>query len=363
MDSEHYKLGLKEFVAIAIIVVGIALTDDTPSIVFEITKTAGWMQPLLSACMLIIPFLLLMKVILHFDTNDFSDIIKQILGKYLGTISLIILWMLLTIRLIIESSVYTNIIKTMFYPNTPAIIIYFTLIGMAGYIAYKGITNIGSVAWILLSSIKITLLIVFILGTMHGNIHFLLPLFGPGEAVVIKQSLSNTSLYIDLLFLCFVLPQMKSKADFPKGIWIALAILAIELAIAFTIFMIIFDYETIVLQNYPYMEILRFIHLGFLTNMESFFFPFWLMASFIRFGFYLYLQLYFIQKIFDIEHVKNIIPALVFFIVLIGMLPTSPQFTLFHMKEKIFYVASPILIFFPLLLWGTTWTKGEFKHE
>lgn len=362
MDASKYKIGLKEFIAVAIISMGIALSDDTPSIVYQQTKTAGWMQPIISMIILIIPTILLLRVIRHFDTNDFSQIIKQILGKYIGTFLLIALWILLTGRIILETSIYTNIIETMFYPNTPKVVIYTILIAVASYAAYKGMVHIGGVAWILLGSIKITLLIAFMLGAVHGNINFLLPIFGGGGAVVLKEGILNSAIYIDLLFLCFILPHVKSKVDFSKGIWISIIIITIELAVAFAIFMALFDYETIVLQNYPYMEILRFIHIGFLTNMESFFFPFWLMGSFIRFGFYFYLQLYFIREIFGIEDVKHIIPALGFFVILIGLIPSSPQYTLFDMKTFYFYIASPIFILFPVILWSIAWLKGEFKH-
>lgn len=363
MDTSAYKVGLKEFIAIAILSIGIALTDNMPTIIFEQAENAGWMQPIISAIVLIVPLILLFKVIRHFDTNDFFHVIKEVLGKYIGTVALVVLWVLLTIRLIIESSIYTNIIKTMFYPNTPTAVIYFILITIASYVAYKGIVHIGAVSWILLASIKITLIIVLTLGAMNGNFYFLTPFFGVGEITIVKKSIMNTSIYIDILFLCFILPKMKAKSDLPKGIWIAFTVIVIELAIAFAIFMIVFDYETIILQNYPYMEILRFIHLGFLANMESFFFPFWLMASFIRFGFYLYLHLYFVQKVFHIKDVQKLIPALIFFIVLIGIIPENPQFTLFHIKETMMHIASPILLLFPLLLWGTAWLKGEFKHE
>src|SRR5690625_6072848 len=116
---------------------------------------------------------------------------------------------------------------------------------------------------------------------------------------------------------------MTLKVIFSKVIRTAFLIITIQLVMAFPIFIALFDYQSVILLNYPYMEILRFIHIGFLTNMEAFFFPFWLMGTFIRFGFYLYLQLYFIKKLFHIEEVKNLISALSFFRILLGLLPSS----------------------------------------
>ena len=362
MDESNYKLGLKEFISIAIITVGIALSDDTPSIVFQQTKTAGWMQPFFSALFLIIPLILLLKIIRHFDTDDFCLMLKQILGKHTGTIVIVFLLLLLSIRIIIESAIYTDIIKTMFYPNTPATVIYFTLLLIASYVAYKGIVHIGSVAWLLLAVIKISLVIALALGMIHGNLQFLLPIFGSGKGIVIKEGFLKTSIYIDLFFLCFILPYMKSKTDFSKGIWTAFIIITIELVMAFAIFIALFDYQSVILLNYPYLEILRFIHIGFLTNMEAFFFPFWLMGTFIRFGFYLYLQLYFIKKLFHIDEVKHLIPALAFFTMLLGLLPSSPQYNLFDIKTYFLHFASPILIAFPILLWIISWIRGVFKH-
>ncbi|MBO1003592.1 GerAB/ArcD/ProY family transporter [Pseudogracilibacillus auburnensis] len=361
MDKANYKIGTKEFVATMLLIIGISVSDDTSAILFQTMKNTAWMQPILSAIIIIIPLILLIKVVNVYKDKDMSEIIIHLFGKYIGSFTLFALWVLLTIRIIIESAIYTNIIETMFYSKTPPIVIYIFLMVVCGYIAIKGAVHITSIAWVVLPAIKISFLTSLLLTIGYGNLNFLFPILGPGEKVIMKESFLKASIYIDFLFLCFLLPYLKNRNVFQKASRIALPILIVELAIAFIIFLIFFDYSAAKLQNFPYHEILRYIHVGFLTNMESFFFPFWLMATFVRFSIYIYINLHIVRKVFKIERTEFLMPGLLALVILIGLIPDSPSFTLFNMKLHYFNILSPIFIVFPFLLWIVAYSKGDFK--
>lgn len=363
MEQANYQIGFKEYIAITLLIIGIAVSDDTSSIMYQSMQNTAWMQPLISALFTCFPLFFLIRINLHYKDLDFSQIIQHIVGKVLGTIILAILWIMLSIKIIIESSVYTNIIETMFLSKTPPVIIYIVLLSIAGYLAFKGIVYIASISWILLFLIKGTFFVSLTVAMSFGNIDFLFPFFGSGELNVIKESFLNTAIYFDFIFLAFLIPQLKQRKKFSKASWVALAILALEISFAFATYVLLFDYHSVALQNFPYQEILRFIQLGFLTNMESFFLPFWLMAVFIRFAIYIHISILLFEKTFKIKQGFHLIPCFITLFILIGLITATPSFSLFIYKTKMLHFYSIFFIGFPFILWLVALSKGDFRLE
>ena len=58
---ESRKLGMREYMAIAIIMVGAKATDSNPALVYSKVQNAAWMVPLLSAVIFFVGLFLLLK--------------------------------------------------------------------------------------------------------------------------------------------------------------------------------------------------------------------------------------------------------------------------------------------------------------
>lgn len=363
MEQANYQIGFKEYIAITMLMIGLAVSDDTSSIMYQSMQNTAWMQPLISALFTCFPLFFLIRINLHYKDLDFAEIIQHITGKVLGTIILAILWIMLSLKIIIESAMYTNIIQTMFLSKTPQVIIYLVLLSIAGYLAFKGIVFIASISWVLFFFIKGALVVSLTIAMSFGNINFLFPFFGPGELTVIKESFFNTAIYFDFIFLAFLIPQLKQRKQFSKASWVALALLAFEIAFAFATYILLFDYPGAALLNFPFQEILRFIQLGFLTNMESFFLPFWLMAVFIRFAVYIHISILLFEKIFKVKQGFHLIPCFITLFILIGLITATPAFDLFIYKTKMLHFYSFFFIGFPFILWLVALSKGDFRLE
>lgn len=363
MNPIKNKIGIKEYIAIAILLIGSKLADDTPSILYQSLLNASWMSPIISGIIAIFLFYLLIKVIQAHKDKNFLDIIGHLLGKHFGWIILCLLWFQLMWIIIIDSAIYTDIIRTMYFPNTPVLFIYSLLMVVSAYTSLKGLEQIGSVAWIALPYIKISLFFALILTIAHGEADFLFPLFGPGEWTVIREGSLKLSIFGDLIFLCILFPYITNIKDFKLGTYISLIILMIELSIAFMAYLFLFDYETVKLLNFPYHEIIRYISIGFITNLELLFVPFWLIAAFIRFGVYFYISTLLFSKIFKIDRVQYIIPPLTTIVIFLGLAFDSQPFTLFLLHKKQMHISTIAFICLPILLWIIAKIKGDFAHE
>ncbi|WP_449537058.1 GerAB/ArcD/ProY family transporter [Ferdinandcohnia sp. Marseille-Q9671] len=363
MEKSRGKIGIREYVAILLLVVGVKLTDDTPAILVDRLDSAYWLAPLIIGVLAVIPTYLLLKVITAYKNKNLHDVILHLFGKYVGTFLSCILLLSGLNALIFDSAIYVDIIGTMYFTRTPSLLIYIVLMAVCTYGAKKGLEHIGSVAWLVLSYIKISLLIALLLSLRESNTAFIFPIMGPGIIEVIKESTSHVSLFAEFFFIGLIAPYIVSQKAFKKGTWIALVIITLELSICFLVYLMVFDYEGLKMINYPYQELIRLIRVGFLTNIESFFFPFWIIATFIRFTYYLYSIAIFLGGICNIKSFEYLTPIIATIVVIIGMIPEAPTLTIFHIRDLVLQIISPMFLLIPCLMWLIAKLKGDLKHE
>jgi spore germination protein KB len=362
MEQSKQLIGIKEYIAIILLLISTKVTDDTPSILFEHMKNAGWMAPIINGLIAIIPIYLLIKVVSNYDNKNLAEVSDHLFGKIISFIILFILLAVSFLAVIVDTAIYTDIIGTMYFTKTPTIIIYGILMFVCAYGATRGFEQIGSVAWTVFPYLQVSLFFALILTIGEGNTAFLFPIMGSGAWEVIKESSLRLSIYADLLYLFFLYPYIKSKKVFKKGTWLALLFIVLNLSISLASYVFLFDYKTVMQLNYPYHEVIRTISLGFMINMEAFFLPFWLIASFVRFSIYLYVNALLFGHLFRIKHFEYLIPSLATLIVFLGMIPESPTFTIFDLREKLLLIATPLFFFLPCLIWVVAKLKGEFKR-
>lgn len=363
MEKSIGKIGIREYVAIILLVVGVKLSDDTPAILIEPLGSAYWMAPLINGILSFIPIYLMIKVIGLYKNKNLHDCILHLFGKYIGNFLSIALLLIGICALIVDSAVYVDIISTMYFTKTPTIMIYVVLMTASAYIAKKGLQHLGTISWLVLFYLLISLFVALLFSLQDSNGHFLFPIFGQGIGDVITESTSHVSIYADFFYLGLIAPYLVSAKAFKKGTFIGLGTVSILICFSFLIYLFVFDYEGLNMVNYPFHELIRLVRLGFLTNVETFFFPFWVIATFIRFAFYLYLISLFLGGICNIKNFEYLIPTIATITVIFGMAPEAPTFTIFTLRDTLLKIISPVFLLFPCLMWITAKFKGDFKHD
>ena len=144
------RLGIKEYIAIVIFMIGVKITEDTASILFGGVKNAAWMIPIISGGIFFIPFFLLLKTLSLFHGKNLFAVIQQLLGKYIGFIICLLIFLINSSAISFDSRTYANIIGTFYFTTTPQLVVYVILMFVCAYGAKKGLQHIGSVAWIVL---------------------------------------------------------------------------------------------------------------------------------------------------------------------------------------------------------------------
>ncbi len=360
--KQSEKIGIREYISIAILMIGTKTTENTPSSLYNDVQSAAWMIPLISSGFFLIPLFLLLKTFSVFQGKDLFAVVQRLLGKFFGFFVLLSIFIITSFAFSFDSRMSSDIIHTFYFRTTPLVVLYAIFIFVCVYGAKKGIQHIGSVSYIMVWYIIFSFVFAMILSIMDGNIQAIYPIFGSGIQDMIKSSISGTTLFADLVILTTIISNMSSTKDFTKGTWIAFILTTIHLSAAVFIFIFMFD-RSLEGLGYPFHTAIRYFSFGnFLTNVETLFLPIWLMATFVRFAALLYICVKIFAHIFRIKEADYLIPALATIYWLIGMIPETPLDVSLEFKAKVRLIAGPTFAAISLLLWTAALLKGEFKH-
>ena len=262
----------------------------------------------------------------------------------------------------IDSRTYADIIRNFYFYTTPVVVIYGVLMFVCAYGAKKGISHVASVSYIIVFYSIIAFFAVFLLSFHDSNIEAIFPIWGTGIGDVMKESVFRLNLYVELIICALLFPHLKSVKDFKRGTWWPLIALVLLISMATFVYICLFDHSLSTL-GYPYHSLIRYISFGtFLANIEIFFFPIWLLGSFIRFSVALYLGALMFGQLFKIKDYEYLIPAIATVYLLIGSIPETPMDVSIHIKPIIRNIVGPTYFILAILLWLVALLKGEFKH-
>src|SRR4051812_34897628 len=277
MKQQLGKLGIREYIAIIFLMIGAKATEDTPTALYKVVQSSAWMIPILTGVFFVIPLFLLLKTMSLFQGKNLFEVIQKLFGKYIGFIVCLMIFFITLFGVSFDTRTYTEIIGSLYFETTPRVIIYALLMFICVYGAKKGIGPIGSVAYLVVFYVIISLAITFLLSQQDSEIQAIFPIWGTGKLELLKESTLRFNLYSDFIIAALLIPYMKSNKDFQKGTWLSFIFVIIQLSISIFIYLCLLD-QTFGSTGYAFHTLIRYISFGkFLANIEIFFLPVWLM--------------------------------------------------------------------------------------
>lgn len=174
-------MGIREFASILFLLMGTKITDDTPTFLYSGAKNAAWISLLLISLATIIPTFLIVKVLSAHKGKNLHEINLLLFGKFLGNLLSLGLLSLGFSAIVLDSSVYVDIISTMYFTKTPNLAIFAVLMCVSAYGAKKGIEHIGSVAWLVFFYTKVTLIVALLFPSEREIRSCCFPFWDPGS--------------------------------------------------------------------------------------------------------------------------------------------------------------------------------------
>lgn len=363
MERVNYKTGIKELTSLIIILISIYSSDMTPVFLFPLGKNATWMFPILWGIMAILPISASLSLLKLYKNKGLIDIIYHLNGKYIGFIISFIVFLIFFISTMLNSRSYTDILSSLVLPNTPDIAIYLIIMGVSLFIAANGLQNIGRVCWILFYFIVVSFFVLFLLVVSELNVGFVFPIAGPGIDEVVKKGAQQFSIIGEIILLPVIYPLIKSYKEYKTAIKVGLVIGLGQLSLALILFVMAFDYINLQTMPYPFHELIRLTGIErFFANFDVYFIGIWLVASIIRFAFFIYITTATFVYTLRLKRIRPMLFTFTILIVVLGSLTSNPIETNVTIRKMMLLEYSWIFILaLPLVLWSIARLKGEYK--
>ncbi|MEN1966774.1 endospore germination permease [Lentibacillus sp. N15] len=237
-------------------------------VLLDITGRDAWISAILSAPAGFLFIVAIYRLRSKYPKQPVSDIFKQILGPFFGTIMMIIFIVYFLFLTIFSFSILVDFVYIAFFPETPriAILIWFLIFFI--YAALKSIKRIALTASVLTLIAAILGPLITFLSTPHKDWSQLLPIFEYGFSPTLFGALLLVNFWIELLFLlCVPVQYVREKGIFLY--WtIGIALNLIMILSTSTGVITIFGINSAGEFTYPALNILRVISFGFIDRFD-----------------------------------------------------------------------------------------------
>ncbi len=362
MFKKESRLRGREAFAMIILMIGVKISDTTPSLFAQYGANAFWLIPIVSLIVILPSIILLYYLLAKYKDKNLVELFEQILGKPLGKLMGIMLFIIFFLLTAIEGRSYTEQLKLLYFPDSPTPFIFFIFFIVAFYGAKRGLETLGSTSWTFLFYIKASATLLVILIFREAIFNRIFPIFGNGLQPLLLEGTKKASLFCDLFLLGMAYTTFDSSKKFRTGLFAGFAFVFIEMTFFYLLYCVTFDYNSIDKVAFPFHELTQYVDMGnFFTNIETFFMIFWLFAAFIKYMIYLYFISWIFGTVFNIREFEPLILPLAFFGVVFGMIPENAVVNELVFKANFMNFITPFFIILPVLLWVVAKLKGELK--
>lgn len=362
--DSNSKIGTRELFALITFVIGIKCSDTTPTLLFKASKGSAWIMALFSGLVAIIPTLITVKVISIHKNLGLMDIVERLMGKKMNFVIGMLIFYELILSSASNSRSYVDILSDIYYQRSSIILLFAILMVSSYMIAKHGLEGIGRTAWIMLPYIALAfyLYIILLLNQMHPE--FLYPIGGSGMKAIMKGSLENSTIYVELIILTIFIPYIRDFKSFKIGGLLGLAYSIFLVTLGCLVYQMIFDYPPTVIINYPFHTAARIIYMGrFVGNLEAFFLLFWLVSAILRYSFFIYASAAYFSYSLGIKDFRPMLLPCAALILIIGMIPEN-FYKNIEIIRRFFLVLSVILYYsLPIVLLILSKTKRGAENE
>lgn len=345
------KVGVKEYSGILMICLCIKATDTTPVLFYKEAMNAGWIIPLISSVIVFISLKCMLKLLERYKDKNLIQIMYQLLGKYIAFIIGIILSVCITIANAVNMRQYTDIMTTIYFRRTPTIALLLILTVSSCIIARFGFEAIGRISWMILPWIIIIHITFFILVYNLIKIDYLYPLGGAGIKSVLKGGVRYSTIFSEVILYSIIFPKVKSYKEYSISSFISLGYAALLISIMSAVYLMVLDYPPIIINSTPFHTVARLIYGGrFISNLEAFFFLFWIIATLVRFSMYLLVNAEIFSFTMKHKESKPLIIPISALSMLIGLLPYNFFQNAFMTRAIFLSIMWPLIYMIPCIM-------------
>jgi len=310
--QEKASVGAKELIAMLTMFVTTNAFLSYPRYVSQSGLEAAWMEPVFSAVLSLVLFLIVERLLSRFFPGmDIVEVAKESFGSFVATLLgiLFALYFLANTASVMRQFV-ENVVSTVL-PTTPILIVGGCFIVTVSYIARAGLEGVCRTAYIVLPVLIIGISALCLLTVNWWHPQLLLPFWGSGVQNVLLGSWRYASIFTNVLLLCVIYPHAHDPKAFRKiGVWSIL--FATTLLVAFIVcYHMVFPADESGKSSFSLYQLARMIYLGsFIQRMESIFVFLWVTSAVIKMAAMVWSAAYLLSSAFSWPTYRPAIPGL-----------------------------------------------------
>lgn len=323
--QQKASVGAKEFVAMLTLFVASNAFLSYPRYVSESGLEAAWMEPIGSAVLSLVLFLVVEKLLSRFFPGmDIVEVVKEKFGSFLATLVGIVfaLYFVANTASVMRQFV-ENVVSTVL-PTTPILVIGIFFIATVGYFAYTGLEGICRTAYLFLPVLVIGIIGLCLLTMNQWHRELLFPIWGSGIPAVLMGSFRYASIFTNVLLLCVIYPHAHDARAFRKiGVWSIL--ISTTLLVAFLlVYHMVFGAIESGKSTFSLYQLARLIYLGsFLQRLESVFVFLWVISAVIKMAAMVWSAAYLLSSAFTWPTFRPAVPGISTLCFALGMWPRN----------------------------------------
>lgn len=354
------KIGAREMFSMLVFLMATKLADMTPTLLSQSGANAFWMIPIVSFVVFFPSFLLLLYLLNKYENKNLVELINHLLGRYMGSFVVFLLFLTTFTATTIDVRNYVEEINIIYFPKTPTIVTFLIFMLICYFLAKKGFQNIGSLSWSVFPYVNIVLFFLLALALREVVWLRLFPIWGSGLDVILVEGVKKASLFGDLFIFTIAYTSIRGSNSFNRTSIVAGVVSLVYLVSTFLIYCALFSYSNIEQIAFPFQIMTQYVSLGvYFTNIETFFFTFWLLASFVKFTLYLYFTTWFLGYFLKIKNFHPLLLPIALLVVTLGILPENSVENLLIYRDLILTIVTPMFLCLPLILWIVSRLKGD----
>jgi len=321
-----------------------------PSLIIREAKQDSWLSIILATVFGVLAGLILVKLGLRFPEQTIIEYSKEIAGKPLGALyGLSYIFLLFYINTFIIRE-FLELLKSEFFPETPAEVFAAVIVLAAAYMICQGLEVISRTNEILLPFELLFIIGGVVLSFKDLEFVRLLPVLSKGVAPVLKGAYPATVFMSDITLITVILPALNIPRQATRSVVTAIISVGLIHTILATVVLALLGLEAAD-RFFSVVDVFRYINVAdIIVRQEALIMAIWIGTGLIKIGLYYYSICLSIAQWAGLRDYRPLVLPIGVLLVLISIIHFPNIIAVKNMILKIIPTALLIQIGIPLLL-------------
>ena len=354
MSNDIGKISVRQAMILFIILFFAPAIRYIPLYAAEQAKQAGWLSAFFAFAGGMIYTAVWWVFLKKYEKQSFVDIIKDIMGKILGNIIVVIYFLWVTIMLAYNLRMYAHRMISTVMTGVDTVVIIAVMLLIVAYVLRNGLIPLAKMGELIIIALFIIFFILNLFILPEIDVQHFLPITYKDIFPAFTGSFAMFAVFSYNILLMLFNDKIDHKGEF-KRLSTKTMIIVSSLALMVTLIPLgVFGYSILVKMPIPYLTAMSQISLfNIIERVESGVIVFWVFSDFILASVFIYTALHILRLSFNLINMKPYLNTYILGIFFLSLIIASSGMELKQFSLNILTPWNIVMGFFlPMLIFG-----------